>query len=75
MSDATAIDQVLDGIRERMRMRGWTVYQLARRAGVGAYGLRPFDPGWDPKASTLRKVERALDGGDSHAGGADDSGE
>jgi predicted transcriptional regulator len=53
--------QKKDGLAERRRRVGLTIYALARRAGVRWLTLRDLESGKRrPQKRTLDKIERAL---------------
>lgn len=57
-TDATLGDQ----IRRLRESRGWTLSDLARRAGTSAPALHRYEGGWDRfELATLRKIASALD--------------
>lgn len=56
------IDQIISRFREFVKQPGWNRTRLAREAGLAVNGLIDlFEPGFNPSANTIRKVEVVID--------------
>lgn len=57
------IDQTLKTIRSEVASKGWTLAELASKAGVSWATVRDIgSDDWSPSVKTLRKIERAIGG-------------
>lgn len=62
------IDTLIERARRYCREHRISTARFEREAGVGVNTLvRLHDPNWDPRASTLRKIEAVLPDADSAA--------
>lgn len=55
------IDQSIARVRAYKSQMGWTVFRLAKAAGLNESTLRSIDsPDWAPTATTLRRLEAVI---------------
>jgi len=52
--------QIGSNIRRLRLRRGWTLFDLARRAGVPEQNIRRYEKGSTPHVEALRKLASAL---------------